>query len=242
MKSGRRGWTIVEVVIVIVIVGLLVSLLVPGLHYGRSHALASVTLANLRSHTQVFFVYAGDYQDSLPFLAVASVEPTHHSAGGYSTEMLVFTQYASWPIAMAGEYYGGNVHSASFHPPGSNEVGPISEYWYSQSFVADPKFWMREYREYSTTQLRAVMIHEVVFPSSKGLFIERDPALESWRTHHNAPGKLNFSLVDGAAKSSPASDLQRAYPGGCSGFLLGPIIGLPVLHTVDGVRGRDISH
>lgn len=117
----------------------------------------------------------------------------------------------------------------------------MSEYWYSQSFVADPKFWMREHREYSIRQLRATMAHEVVFPSSKGLFVERDAALESWRTHHNTLVRINLSLVDGSAKSSPASDLERAYPGGCSGFLLGPIIGLPVMRTVDGVRGRDIS-
>ncbi len=95
MTSGRRGWTVVEVVAVIAIAGMLVSLLAPSLRYGRSRAAASATLANLRSHTQVFVAYAGDYQGMFPFLAVASTEPTHHSVGGYSTEMFVLTQYAS---------------------------------------------------------------------------------------------------------------------------------------------------
>lgn len=242
MPGCRRAWTVVELLVVIAITGLLIAVAAPALRGARERTMKAMSRAHLRTHAQVFAAYASDHAGSLPFLAAPTTAGTRHEAGGYSTDMLVFTQYATWPIAMAGDYYGGDVESASFHPPYSQKSGPITEYWYSQSFVADSRFWNPSHRAYELAQLRATGIHEVTFPSSKGLLIEREQAFDRWESGAAGDGEsVHVALVDGSGRGVQAADLTRPYPGGCRGYLLGPIIGLPVMHTIDGVRGRDLS-
>ena len=239
MKPIRRSaWSVIELLVVIAIMGLLTAVTLPAIKGVRDQARNSTSRVYLRTHAQVFATYANDSEGSLPFLTDASEEATFYEIGGYRTDMFVFTQYATWPIALAERYYDGQAESETFHPPSSELVGPISEYWYSQSFVADSSFWIQESRQYSPSQLRGAAVHDVLFPSAKGLLFERDQAFGYFETES---GSINTVLVDGSVQVPLAIDISKAYPGGVRGYLLGPIIGLPVMHTIGGVRGRDLG-
>lgn len=238
MFRTRLGWTVIELLIVIAITALLISIIMPAIAGVQKHARESISSTHLRTHAQVFAVYTGDFNDYFPFLTQASEETTYYEVGGYSMDMSVFTQYATWPIAMLNDYYGGHFNWEIFHPPLSDRGGPISEYWYSQSFVADPTFWNREQRAYSPEQLGGAGVHGVLFASMKGLFIQAD---QMFTFHETRVGHLNVALVDGSVHSPDGDELTQPYPGGVRGYLLGPTIGFPVMHTVDGIRGRDMA-
>ncbi len=65
MRDTRRGFTLIEILIVIAIVALLVSLLLPALRGARSQGKTMQCLANQRSLAQGFVLYAGDFKDAI---------------------------------------------------------------------------------------------------------------------------------------------------------------------------------
>jgi len=237
MGHRRKAWSVIELLVVIAISAILVSVTLPAIKGVRDKARQSTSRVYLRTHGQVFATYANDSAGQYPFLTGISEEPTQYASGGWRTDMFVFTQYATWAIALSENYYDGQIESDTFHPPSSELTGPISEYWYSQSFVAQPRFWVQETRQFTPDQLGGTAVHDVVFPSAKGLLFERDQAFGYFET---GGGRINVVLVDGSVHMPQATEVTRAYPGGVRGYLLGPIIGLPIMHTMKGVRGRDL--
>jgi prepilin-type N-terminal cleavage/methylation domain-containing protein len=61
--STRRAFTLIELLVVIGIIALLMSILLPTLAGARRTARAAVGVANLRSLSQVMFLYCHDYQE-----------------------------------------------------------------------------------------------------------------------------------------------------------------------------------
>ena len=61
-----RGFTLVELLVVIVIISILIALLLPALAAARRDALDVMCLNNLRSQGQMLVEYATDYQDNMP--------------------------------------------------------------------------------------------------------------------------------------------------------------------------------
>jgi prepilin-type N-terminal cleavage/methylation domain-containing protein len=64
--ARRRGFTLVELLIVIGLIALLISLLIPALNKAREHSNRAKCLANLRTLGQAMFFYAGANKDRLP--------------------------------------------------------------------------------------------------------------------------------------------------------------------------------
>jgi len=67
-RFGRRakGFTLVELLVVISIISLLMTILLPSLSRARSQARASVCMSNLRQIGFVVYLYANDYDGYLP--------------------------------------------------------------------------------------------------------------------------------------------------------------------------------
>lgn len=60
-SGGRRGFTLIEVLVVIGVIAVLVALLLPALRGARGAAMQTVALANVRSVGQVMAVYGGEH-------------------------------------------------------------------------------------------------------------------------------------------------------------------------------------
>ena len=61
-----RGFTLVELLVVIFIIAVLIALLLPALGAAHQAAWDVICLTNLRSQGQMLVEYAADYQDDLP--------------------------------------------------------------------------------------------------------------------------------------------------------------------------------
>lgn len=89
--SGRRGFTLVEVLVVVSIIALLLGILVPALGGARESARVVACQANQRSVGQGIFAYAHDFDDALPFGAQAAAAPMifdFYPLTGYITSLL----------------------------------------------------------------------------------------------------------------------------------------------------------
>lgn len=73
-QSRRRGFTLVELLVVIGIIALLISMLLPALNQVRKQAESTQCLAQLRQCGQVLYIYANQNKGYLPMSVVDSVD------------------------------------------------------------------------------------------------------------------------------------------------------------------------
>ncbi|PYI89837.1 MAG: hypothetical protein DME26_00120 [Verrucomicrobia bacterium] len=64
--NARRGFTLIDLLVVIAIIGILASLLLPALSSAKERARRAACLSNIRQFIMATHLYAGDYQDYLP--------------------------------------------------------------------------------------------------------------------------------------------------------------------------------
>ena len=63
----QRGFTLVELLVVISIIAILIALLLPALAQAKQQAESVDCLANLRSQGQMVVEYASTYHDDIPY-------------------------------------------------------------------------------------------------------------------------------------------------------------------------------
>lgn len=117
-----RAFTLIELLVVIAIISVLMTILLPALAGARRQARATVGMANLRSLTQVMFVYTNDHKEEFlnPFRA-EEVSGATGSGGG------------TWSDAVGIGDSGMRWNFSSPVPQWTTEF--FSYYWYS--FLAE---------------------------------------------------------------------------------------------------------
>src|SRR5437764_2420335 len=87
----RRGFTLIERLVVVAIIALLIAILLPSLGKAKELSNRSVCAANVRGIMQSMVVYSADNNESYPFLAkdvgTAVKGPTAQQPGGIMNDV-----------------------------------------------------------------------------------------------------------------------------------------------------------
>jgi prepilin-type N-terminal cleavage/methylation domain-containing protein len=174
-QAPARAFTLIELLVVITIISILMAILLPSLSIARRRAQATVGAANLRSLSQVMFVYTNDHADSFlnPFRSswpdgtpgnpewtdVVSSREEGLMWDFSSINSLWQTEFfAYYWYSYLAEYDGGSrIRDEQFSPADPNIKGIKSdlasnqetrEGWmlWPSSFLYSPTFWLNPAR------------------------------------------------------------------------------------------------
>jgi len=243
---------------VIMLVGILVALLAPTISGARQASQDTMSLSNLRQHAAVFAAYAGDCDDTFPFITDpdASYTVLRCESEDIGVKAPYFGAHCYWNYALADMYYLGRCHEESFYPPGyPHGMGDASirsgatYYWYPCAFIGRPEFWDPRRRS-GLNQLGPTRQSEVVYSSRKSLLVAHYPFVI------DAVGPLDYddpllaacmTFVDGSGAKISIGAIGSGYPMGDGLWKqwrgsMHVSDGWPLAHhTLEGVRGWDVQ-
>ena len=91
----RRGFTIIEILVVIVVIGILASLMLPAIGRAKTSAQRTRCVSNLGGLARGLISFAGDNRGRLPWMLTPRLQRTHFSpAGGRDVEKLSWDYYS----------------------------------------------------------------------------------------------------------------------------------------------------
>ncbi|GJQ29851.1 MAG: hypothetical protein HBSAPP03_17350 [Phycisphaerae bacterium] len=238
MRCSPRAFTLLEVLIVAAMIGILMALLSPTLARVKHASRRAASLVNIRTHATAITMYCGDFREVFPFLTDPDATYSVLRCGERAQQAEYFWLSFLWHLGLADRYYEGVCDSPVFWPPGIRSSAATS-YLYSPTSFAAPEYW-NPLTRIGPSQWRAVRQAEVLFPSRKGILWNR--AASPGLTLEYPIGLPEAGFIDGSAGVyesvrflTPYQNGEGSFPGSYfSGY------GLPVLHTIDGVRGRDL--
>lgn len=253
MKCSR-GFSLLELLLCIALIATLASLVLPSLSGVRRSARDERIRLDLRSHAQVFAMYANDHEDAFPFFIDPQATSTvlRLRSGRVVQIRRFFSAAYHWNYALADEYYDGKEHASSFYSPdypkgldGSGIRAGATTYQYSCAFVAHPKYWNPSTRTLGRGQLRVTRHPDVLYPTQRTLLAPWYPFnLELPSPAGKRAGLAQPAvMVDTSAANVPLPSIMDGYPLGDGDPSLGiHLHDVPPwgMHTIDGVRGRDI--
>jgi prepilin-type N-terminal cleavage/methylation domain-containing protein/prepilin-type processing-associated H-X9-DG protein len=209
--TPRRGFTLVEVLVVITIVALLVALLLPALAHGKAQAQRAACASNIRQLSLAWLLHAGDHDDWLvnnhgineTLLRranwVNNLEDLLTSEGNTNLAQLASGQLAP--------YLGGS--TAVFKCPSDNvaaENGPRIRSVSMNSLVGDPGELTNKFNPQFIQFFR---LDDIPNPANTYVFLDEHPDtindgffMNRWEDY--IWGNLPGSYHDGAANLSYA--------------------------------------
>ncbi len=253
----KRGFTLIEVLVVIAIVSLLIAITLPALGSARTTARQTLSLTNVRSIGQTFSMYA-DTHGTYPF--PGQVEDVDVPGGEliYSFEWfprgaIVATssiwQFGTlWPALVSNITPWEEAYS-TWVSPGRDKSLPTLEdifldlephevvsYEYSNSFLASHRNWQENAVE-DPKQLGPRRPDEVTYASQKAMLWDRHLTYlteqpEIIEGHYDADTPMVFADMHGAVHNPLDAEEGVANPNNQTDIRR--------LHnTPNGVRGRD---
>ncbi len=236
--NTRKGFTLIEIIIVIAVVGVLIAITVPALRGAKRTAKDVESLRAIGQSVAAVAVYSRLSDDYLPYLGVPG-RPERGTMPGsmwsWNPPRYFWGQTKYWPTAL--DRHGIDLS-------GIREItrlnGPPrirSFFFMTHAAHARPEYWVGPEIPDDERLYAGVRLGEAVFPSGKGLLLDvdfRDHVSSDGAPHPSVPWNIGF--FDGSARTEWSdwdldrlTDLERPYGA----------IPWRVLTTHEGVRGID---
>ncbi|MCK4873067.1 MAG: type II secretion system protein [Phycisphaerales bacterium] len=247
----RRAFTLIEIIVAVAIVGILLAITAGSLSALRERGRRATSLSNLRTHAQVFSVYTNEYAGCFPYFTDVGFASTTLKGGGVELAgVSYFGAHHTWHVALADGYYTGDVKSDVFYPPqfdlDGHEWWPYqTPYHYGCVFIANAQYW-NQYTRIGPQQYQATRADSVRFPASKAMIVQSWPfTRDVAEPDDQLSNELPVALCDGSAQQLTWRDRMNGYDKG-DGYQFREDGAIhytdwpPLLHTIDGVHGRDV--
>lgn len=235
----RRGFTLIEVLIVIAVIAVLVGITLPGLRGGREASQRLMSLNNLKQLGDAITMYQGDHAGYYPAL--------HFGVLYHRTEDFLFSEFWwtvawNWPGPVY-DYLPINHHVETYISPTSDRRGDPStgtwptSYWYSTSFVGKPRIWSGE-PTHDYALMKAQRGADVLFASNKILLWDSEFGTRTHELKRDGPDiaePMPMLAADGSGRVEIPAKATEAVPNPFQH----PGYDLRLQNTRDGVRGID---
>lgn len=240
-KAGPRGFTLLEVLIVIVIVAMLIGLVIVSLWRVRDSSKQSIMLSRLSQHVRVFQAYATDYRDLSPYLSDPARPVNQFVCRGDGVVLSgdYWSPAIYWHVAMCDSYYNGRSGGPAFHNPMIDpRVGGL--FFYQPVFFSGADYWDPAKRtDADHLQWTPNAISGVLFPADKAWLVTEYMGLgRSQGPYFSTDHWSGMSFVDGHAQRVDAAGQSSRYP---QAELVPPFGNFGPLYTLYGIRGRDVG-
>lgn len=239
--SERRGFTLIEVLIVVFIVAILLSLTLPALRGGVESSRRMSSQSNLHSLNLVVSMYTVDHQNRYPALYPNTLYPRMDDI---SFGDFWWTVAWNWPGVVYG-YLPIDRNVKTYISPDSERIHDESRnrwptsYWYSTSFVGRPNLWSGN-ADVEYSMMAAQRVGDVTFASQKVLLWDTEFGSRSHELKRDGPDlaeSMPVLFADGSGKDMVPAEATEAVanPFQHRGY------DLRLQNTKDGVRGRDVE-
>lgn len=247
-RVAARGWSLIEVLVVIAVLGVLLVVALPTLGMWKRTGRDAGTRSLARQHAITMSTYAQEYRDTMPYFTVP--KPGEFSpitlSQGQVIHVTYFGAFSTWPHVLGPGMYRSPGTGALFVSPWATDTHPWAfDYLYPCTFIAHPDYWDDITRADPSSQLVPTRVTDIRFPDAKAMVVD-DAMWQSERAKSRGERRTAVGCADGSGDVVGASRLApqcrqgdgaglpyREYTRHFASYN-------PLLHTTRGVWARDL--
>jgi prepilin-type N-terminal cleavage/methylation domain-containing protein len=250
-KLSARGFTLVEVLVVVVIIGVLLSITIPAIGFARQSARMSQNLVAVRQATTAMTNYTSMNKGQFVYPHVGSRDLIRwfDPATGSEGFERYFDLSGFWAIVLARAGILGSDReewTRGYAIVGNQALSNKPGQTFSCSLLAHSDYWNESTRLGDASQFVPPTIDIVAHPNKKIMFFNGadhqrvfgEGIISSRHPKVSPP----VAFVDGSARQVPSQRIQQGMLSGDGYWPLSthPMEFYPGLHTINGARGMDV--